>query len=117
MHAALVLLDGPVALGAGLGVGQDPVQVLTLSTVLRDPLAHSVAAHLGLSSECTITHMRTKTRERPEGDGQLHVLQRGRPTATLVWLYSCYSCLQSGKLPSLLLLSAALLVMQSTLPY
>jgi len=46
VHAALVLLNGSVTLGARLGVGQDPVEVLTLSTVLGDPLAHCVTAHL-----------------------------------------------------------------------
>jgi hypothetical protein len=35
-----------VALGARLGVGQDPVEVLALSAVLGDPLAHHVARHL-----------------------------------------------------------------------
>jgi len=46
VHAALVLFNGPVALGAGLGVGQDPVEVFTLSTVLRDPLANCVTGDL-----------------------------------------------------------------------
>ena len=46
VHAALVLLDGPLALGAGLGVGQDPVQVLRLCAVLDDPLLHRLAVHL-----------------------------------------------------------------------
>jgi hypothetical protein len=50
MHAPLVLLNGPVALGAGLGVGQDPVEVLTLRAVLGDPLAHSVARHLRIDA-------------------------------------------------------------------
>lgn len=46
MHAALVLLNGPPALGALLGVRQDPVQVLALCAVLQDPFAHRVAVHL-----------------------------------------------------------------------
>lgn len=46
VHAPLVLLYGPLALGAGLGVGQNPVGVLTLCTVLPQPHAHSHAVHL-----------------------------------------------------------------------
>lgn len=46
VHASLVLLYGSMALGAWLGVGEDPVQVFTLSTVLGDPLAHRVTRHL-----------------------------------------------------------------------
>ena len=46
VHTPLVLLNGAVALGAGLSVGKDPVQVLTLSTVLGDPLANGAAGHL-----------------------------------------------------------------------
>lgn len=46
MHAALILLYGPLALGAGLGVGQDPVQILALRAVLYNPLLHCLAVHL-----------------------------------------------------------------------
>lgn len=46
VHAALVLLDGALALGALLGVRQDPVQVLALCAVFQDPLAHRLAVHL-----------------------------------------------------------------------
>ena len=46
VHAALILLDRPLALGAGLGVGQDPVQVLRLCTVLHQPLLHCLAIDL-----------------------------------------------------------------------
>ena len=46
VHAPLVLLYGPLALGAGLGVGQNPVGVLTLCTVLPQPHAHCHAVHL-----------------------------------------------------------------------
>ena len=46
VHAALVLFDGPPALGALLGVRQDPVQVLALRAVLQNPLPHRVAVHL-----------------------------------------------------------------------
>mmetsp|Transcript_7616 Transcript_7616/g.22807 ORF Transcript_7616/g.22807 Transcript_7616/m.22807 type:complete len:495 (+) Transcript_7616:899-2383(+) len=38
VHAPVVLLDGALALGARLGVGEDPVQVLGLRAVLDDPL-------------------------------------------------------------------------------
>jgi hypothetical protein len=51
VHAALVLLDGSVALRAGFGVGQDPVEVLTLSTVLGDPLADSAARNLNAPTD------------------------------------------------------------------
>ena len=44
VHAALVLLDGPLALGALLGVGQDPVEVFRLGRVLDEPAAHRLAA-------------------------------------------------------------------------
>lgn len=46
VHAPLVLLYGPLALGAGLGVGQYPVGIFTLCTVLPQPHAHSHAVHL-----------------------------------------------------------------------
>ena len=46
VHAALVLLYGPLALGAGLGVGQDPIGILTLSTVLPQPQVDSLTVHL-----------------------------------------------------------------------
>ena len=46
VHAPLVLLYGALALGAGLGVCQDPVGILTLCTVLAQPHAHSHAVHL-----------------------------------------------------------------------
>ena len=46
MHAALVLLYGPLALGTLLGVGQDPIQILALCAVLQDPCVHCVAVHL-----------------------------------------------------------------------
>ena len=56
VHAALVLLDRPSALGAGLGVCQDPVQVLTLRAVLDDPLLDCLTihlrAHMGASACC-----------------------------------------------------------------
>ena len=34
VHATLVLLYGSLALGAGFGIGQNPVGILTLCTVL-----------------------------------------------------------------------------------
>lgn len=37
VHAAVVLLDGPAALGAWLGVGQDPEGVLAVALVLQVP--------------------------------------------------------------------------------
>ena len=46
VHAALVLLNRPLALGAGLGVCQDPVQIFALCTVLDYPLPHGLAVHL-----------------------------------------------------------------------
>lgn len=46
VHAALVLLDGPLALGALLGVRQDPVQIFALGAVLDQPLPDCVACHL-----------------------------------------------------------------------
>lgn len=52
VHAPLVLLYGPLALGAGLGVGQDPVGVLTLSTVLPQPQVDSLTVHLHISMPC-----------------------------------------------------------------
>mmetsp|Transcript_2487 Transcript_2487/g.6457 ORF Transcript_2487/g.6457 Transcript_2487/m.6457 type:complete len:321 (-) Transcript_2487:277-1239(-) len=45
VHAALVLLDGSLALGARLGVCQDPVHVLRLRAVLHEPCLHSGAVH------------------------------------------------------------------------
>lgn len=46
MHAPLGLLYGPLAFGAGLGVGQNPVGILTLSAVLAQPHVHSCTVHL-----------------------------------------------------------------------
>lgn len=46
VHAAVVLLDGPLALGARFGVGQDPVEVLALRAVLQQPLRDRGAVHL-----------------------------------------------------------------------
>lgn len=46
VHAALGFLYGPLALGAGLGVCQDPVGILTLCAVLAQPHAHSCTVHL-----------------------------------------------------------------------
>lgn len=34
VHATLVFLYGPLALGAGFGVGQNPVGIFTLCTIL-----------------------------------------------------------------------------------
>lgn len=48
VHASLILLNGPFALGAGLGVGQNPVGVLTFCTVLAQPHAYCLAVHLQL---------------------------------------------------------------------
>lgn len=46
VHAPLSLLYGPLALGAGLGVCQDPVGILALCAVLSQPHVHSCAVHL-----------------------------------------------------------------------
>lgn len=46
VHAALVLLNWPLALGALLRVRQNPIQVLALRAVFQDPLVHSLAVHL-----------------------------------------------------------------------
>ena len=46
VHAALILLDRPLALGALLGVRQDPVEVLTLCAVLDQPSPDNLAFHL-----------------------------------------------------------------------
>ena len=46
VHAPLVLLYGSLALGAGLGVGQDPVGVLTLRAVLAQPHVDGCTIHL-----------------------------------------------------------------------
>ena len=46
VHAPLVLLYWPLALGAGLGVGQDPVSILTFRTVLAQPHVNSCAVNL-----------------------------------------------------------------------
>jgi len=43
LQAHLVLLDGPAATGARLGVGNDPVHVFALCAVLDGPLAHPIA--------------------------------------------------------------------------
>jgi hypothetical protein len=45
VHASLVFLDGPLALGARFRVCNDPCQVFTLSTILDVPLLDSVAVH------------------------------------------------------------------------
>jgi hypothetical protein len=49
VHAALILLDRALALGARLGVGDDPREVLALSTVLDVPLFHRLAVHRPVS--------------------------------------------------------------------
>lgn len=46
VHAPLVLFYRPLALGAGLGVGQNPVGVFTLCTVLSKPQVHSLTVYL-----------------------------------------------------------------------
>jgi len=50
VHATLVLFYGSLALGAGFGVGQNPVGILTLCTVLAQPHADSLTVHLQRSS-------------------------------------------------------------------
>lgn len=46
VHAALVLLYGSLAFGAGLGVSQNPVGVLALSIVFSQPHGNCLAVHL-----------------------------------------------------------------------
>ena len=46
VHAALVLLYWALAFWAGLGVGQDPVQILALRAVFANPVRHRHAVHL-----------------------------------------------------------------------
>ncbi len=50
VHATLVFLYGSLALGAGFGVGQNPVGIFTLCTVLAQPHANSLTVHLQRSS-------------------------------------------------------------------
>ena len=49
VHAALVLLYGPLAFGAGLGVGQNPIGVLALSVVFAQPHCNCLAVHLPIA--------------------------------------------------------------------
>ena len=45
VHAAFVFSEGDLALGARLGVGEDPGKVLALGAVFYQPLVHGVARH------------------------------------------------------------------------
>ncbi len=56
VHAPLVLLYGPLALGAGLGVGQNPVGILALCTVLAQPHVHCLTIHLQLRIRGSESH-------------------------------------------------------------
>jgi hypothetical protein len=68
VHAPLVLLNWSVALWAGFSVGQDPVEVLTLSAVLSDPLADSATRNLHASTDRDNTRARlTTTAKAPRG--------------------------------------------------
>ena len=45
VHTTLILFDWPLALGAWLGIGDDPSQVLAFCTILNVPLFHSFTVH------------------------------------------------------------------------
>ena len=82
VHAPHVLLDGSFALGAGLGVGDDPVHVFRLGAVLDEPLAHRLAVHGAVrvlppkSSSLPFVHVRAR---RVQGGG---FTLRGMPRIT-----------------------------------
>lgn len=78
VHAALVLLYGPLALGAGFRIRDDPCEILTFSTVFYVPLLNSFAVHrpvcllLACEAECSATLAHHVQRSARNANSPIH---------------------------------------------